>query len=152
MLTTDELLRPRYKVVGPYPWSPYKIGDIITMPPDGRSFHLTTTEYTDEFGDRTKLEHWHAPEEILKYENLFQPLPWWSDREPEDMPEFVKTNPDYAKPGLTFKVKAAEKFVDGIGLLCEDGYSDKYVSARYFIPATLTEYEAYNKQKEGNRE
>lgn len=64
MLTPEELLRPRYKVIADYPSTFWSIGDII----DPEELH-------------TQFE---------KYPHLFQKLEWWQERGIDDMPEYVK--------------------------------------------------------------
>lgn len=79
MLTTEELLIPRWKVIAGWPGIENhncKVGDIIAD--DGR----TAAKNQDDI-----------PQFIVKwndYPNLFQPLQWWEGREPEDMPEYTK--------------------------------------------------------------
>lgn len=70
----EKQLTKKYKVIADYPHSPYKIGDTIVLPPNNRSFHLTTIEYTDEFGESVRQQNWNAPNEILKYPHLFEPI------------------------------------------------------------------------------
>lgn len=70
----NKQLTKQYKVIADYPHSPYKVEDIIEMLPNNRSFHLTTIEYTDEFGENVRQQNWCAPAEILKYPHLFQPI------------------------------------------------------------------------------
>lgn len=88
MKTVEELLRDRYKVIGPYPFSPYNIGDIITVEPDRKYFIASETCRNAYSLPNTKLKD---------MPNIFQPLPWWSDRKVEDMPAFVKGGGYYYK-------------------------------------------------------
>lgn len=87
-MTTEELMIERYKVKNPYPHSPYKVGDII-KPNNGR-FVLTQTEHRDEWGETVRTEHLHKIEVAKQYENLFEPLPWWKERNDDEMPLYVK--------------------------------------------------------------
>lgn len=118
MLTVEELLRPRYKVVADYPKSIYKIGTIINAG--------TTSEdciYCDLEGPR--MRH---------YPHLFQPLPWWSDRKVEDMPEYVK----HVNCGVFKVVEHCE-----VGASLEGKY---YAVYKNLQPATREEHEQYKKQ------
>jgi hypothetical protein len=88
MLTKEELLKPRIKVTGPYPHSPYQVGEQVKSVA-GR-WHLTTTAYRDEFGENIGQENYVAESTIAEYPNLFQRLEWWQERKPEDMPGYVR--------------------------------------------------------------
>ncbi len=68
-MTPEELMIPRYKVIGDYPNSPYKLDDIILL--SKRSFHLTTTSYRNEFGETITSENYFSNDEIKKYPKLF---------------------------------------------------------------------------------
>lgn len=117
MLTTEELLKPR--VIADYPKSIYEVGTIINAG--------TTSEdciYCDREGPR--MRH---------YPHLFQPLPWYKERPPEDMPEYVKH-----ENGGVFKV--VEHCVGGCSL--EGSY---YAVYKNLQPASREEYEAYHQQK-----
>jgi hypothetical protein len=128
-MTPEELLIERYKVIAPYPHSPYKVGDII-KPNNGR-FVLTQTSHRDEWGETVRTEHLHNIEVAKEYKELFQRLEWWEDRKPEEMPEYVKH-----KTGKVLKVK--EHLISGCKL--DGGYWAVYSN---LLPATAAEYEAY---------
>jgi hypothetical protein len=120
MLTTDELMRPRYKVIADYPGTQYSTGDILPV--------VGTEQYV-----KARIEH------LSSYPHLFQQLPWYADRKPEDMPEYLEwDNGVVCKPsgykGDYFYLEDDENF----------GYHIKHVSI-----ATLADYEQYNQQKEG---
>jgi hypothetical protein len=150
-LSVEELLRPRYKVIADYFFNPYKLGDIITLPKNNRSVHLTTTSHTDEFGDRVSQAEHYAPKVIDQYPHLFQPLQWWEDRNSEDMPEYV-----IEEGGHVFKTKWKEGAITENGkrpmrMRFEDSFGDWQVIPNvmcFFQPATLADYQAYiNNQK-----
>lgn len=138
-MTPEELLRPRYKVVADYFHNPYQIGDIITLPENNRSVHLTTIQYTDEFGENVKQQNHYAPKIIEKYPHLFEKLEWWEERKPEDLPKFIKAKNDgdvqelIAVTECGFKVKWGNKKKYRIGVF------------NRFIPATEAEYTQYVK-------
>lgn len=133
MLTTEQLLKPRYKVIADYPKSVYEVGTIINAG--------TTSEdciYCDREGPR--MRH---------YPHLFQPLPWWSDREISDMPEYVKWdyNPKVDNVNVKGLVEKVVKWVHGgVGVIVGGSMT---ISTCHWLPATLADYEAYNQQKEG---
>jgi len=117
MLTKDELLKPRYKVIADYPGSTYFIGDII------RGAHLIQDEYN-------------------KYPHLFKPLAWYEGIKKKDMPEYLRT-----KLGGVIKVTygstGRRRFEAGYGIN-EDGMTIEYTK---MLPATEEEYLAYKKAK-----
>lgn len=137
-MATEELLYPRYKVTNPWPdmgRDGYYQGQIITLRlHDGRQWYQRQK-------DLTIYEAF-----FQNYPHLFQSLPWWSDRKPEEMPEYVKCvkTPDQKiMPGQLFKVKwctpSAGRAATGQWVV---------VDTNCFAPATLAEYEQHiNQQK-----
>jgi len=77
VMTVEELLMPRYKVIADYPSSPYYVGEI-----------------KDRLGDNVAAH-------FAKYPHLFRKLNWWEERKVEDMPEYVKP---IVAPYYIFKV------------------------------------------------
>lgn len=143
-MTTEELLIERYKVIAPYPHSPYKVGDII-KPNNGR-FVLTQTSHRDEWGETVRTEHLHKIEVAKEYGNLFEPLPWWKDRKVEDMPQFVRSIKQEYEYGVEVgRVVKVKEWV----LISETMYVIQSKTREYhpscFLPATKEEYEAYLK-------
>ncbi len=75
-MTTEELLRPRYKVIADYPNSPHKIYEILeSINVDGRYLNKN-------------IGLWEK--DLEKFPAIFKPLEWWEDRKAEDMPEYLK--------------------------------------------------------------
>lgn len=133
-LTKEELLAQRYKVIAPYPrmeLDQHGVGDIIS--PYGMGFL---------YPEKVK-------EQYDMYPHLFQPLPWWSDRKPEDVEGlYLRLNDGlHCKLFKHFTSDGCERnpepyFTDGTDEL---GWS-------YFItkPEIITEeeYTAYINQKQ----
>jgi hypothetical protein len=144
-MTTEELLIERYKVIAPYPHSPYKVGDII-KPNNGR-FVLTQTTHRDEFGETVRTEHLHKSDVAKYYPHLFQRLEWWEDRKPEEMPGYVKW--DY-KPKVDSEVmKNYVRKVEGWQQANYGVITDGQTTAsRHWLPATLEDYTAYINQQQ----
>lgn len=65
-MTKEELLRPRVKVIAPYPKMPYKLGAIL------------------------EIDEQHSNKYFDDYPHLFRRLEWWEERDASDMPEYVK--------------------------------------------------------------
>jgi hypothetical protein len=130
-MTPEVLLIPRYKCIAPIPFQPfpdmYNVDDIFTD--NGK------TAVLNQHGDPVCVVEWE------KYPHLFQPLPWWSDRKVEEMPEFVrciKTPDQIIQPGEVLKVNwhrtGEGKVENGQWVFC---YTNCYE------PATLAEYEQW---------
>ena len=78
-MTSEELLIPRYEVIGGYPNSKLKLGNILTPDRMNPTF----------FGGKKKI-----PDTLIenpeKYPHLFRELSWWEHRKEEDMPMYLK--------------------------------------------------------------
>lgn len=74
MLTPEQLMKPRYKVISNYPNSIHTIEDIIE----------------NKDGDIVDVIAYYN---CSYYPNIFQKLEWWEQRNVEDMPEYVRWNP-----------------------------------------------------------
>lgn len=86
-MTAAELMKPRFEVVAAYPDCPHEIGSILEARHiTHSSIHITTTQYTDEFGENIRQQNHVAPDEFEKYPHLFRKLNWWENRKEEDMP------------------------------------------------------------------
>lgn len=77
-MSTEELLKPRYKVIADYPKSLYNVGDILNA-----GWRSEDCIYCDTEGPRWR----HFP-------HLFKKLYWWEDRSTEDLPEYIKWRND----------------------------------------------------------
>jgi hypothetical protein len=100
----------------------YNVGDIITD--DG------VIAARNQHGDPVFVVEWD------KYPHLFQPLPWWSDRKVEDMPEYLNC----PSRKMFFRVERWHKsyfIIDGRQKMQYGNY----------IPATREEYEQWKQSK-----
>lgn len=134
MKTVEELLRPRYKVSDKWPGmhtEPFHVGQIITLQPHKEEDADGFIYIPDKHMPRSFM--WQSFFDL--YKNLFQPLPWWSEREISDMPEYVKH-----VNGSVHKVIAH----GDNGARLEGSYWAVY---KNLTPATLAEYEQYLQQK-----
>ena len=79
----DELLKPRYKVVAGYPYSPFEVGDFIQIQNfDGHMMY----KWIDDSGYEYELY-----ESFFKdYPHLFQRLEWWQERKITELPEYIE--------------------------------------------------------------
>lgn len=143
-LTKEQLLIPRYKVKDKYPGmelEPFYLGQIITL-----QWHREEDgEFSTEGFIHVPINHiprsfmWQSFFEL--YKNIFEPLPWWSDRKPEDMPKYLKDQAGvYSKATWDVSMK----------LFTSDGelwhITENVMS--FFEPATEEEYTAYINQKQ----
>jgi hypothetical protein len=125
MLTPEQLLADRFKVIAPYPGHKahgWNVGDILDR---------NWCEYENGDEDAGVIE-W----QLSDFPHLFRPLPWWSDRKPEEMPEYLHC----PSRGTFHKV---DKW-DGASFVT-DGKIKKQLAN--YTPATRAEYEAFNQKK-----
>lgn len=136
MLSVEELLKPRWKVIADYPNSPFFIGQVFAIPNFDRQF--------------TK-DYWAA--EKNKFPNIFEPLPWWKDRDVNEFPEYLKV---YYKERVEFH--KVNQWLHMIGDQTVYEYFNKdglqlRETTRGTDPATKEEYDAYlqttNQLKDG---
>ena len=80
-LSNEILLKPRIRVIAPYPNSPYKIGDLMEC--SGDAFYLIKFGQCKDFVSAKSLEPF--------FSHLLKPLVWWEERELADFPEYVET-------------------------------------------------------------
>lgn len=132
-MTTEELLKPRYKVIADYPGSQYSAGDILTV--------IGTELYT-----KGSIEFFE------QYPHLFKSLQWWEDRKPEDMPEYVKIveRPWFVDKKLNIGdiAKIHKHFTNSLGDCNPYGcqvFGNDFMSYYKCVPATETEYNEYIK-------
>lgn len=137
-MTPDELLIKRYKCIAPIPFQPfpdmYNVGDIFTD--NGK------TAVLNQKGDPVYVVEWE------KYSHLFQPLPWYAERKPEDMPPYIKRK----RSDGTFEIlRVLHPSCDRR----EFGHEDGTIEHRFVFndgfggtPATLEEY---NEWKQSNK-
>lgn len=146
-MTTEDLLKPRYKVIADYLFSPYKIGNVIVCENHQyKQVHLATINVR-EMGENIKQECFYDIEDCKLYPALFKPLAWYEDREVGDMPEYVKYD-----DGGVYKIDKWElnivnelmpKRIDGIINANVIWHFKKKKS----LPATLTEFDHYINSK-----
>lgn len=118
-MTTEELLKPRYKVIAIDTTESFQVGEILNHPEEWHDYLWV--------GPSGKIIFY--PE---KYPHLFKKLEWWEERKPEDMPEYLNC----PSRKMFFKVDKWHKsyfIIDG----------RQKMQYRHYIPATAAEYEAY---------
>lgn len=143
MLTVEQLLQPRYRVIADYPFSPYKVGDIIE-PYEGQ-FPVLNIPGHDLLG-RIKTTQYGLPiTEAEKYPNLLQRCHWSEGRTKEEFPEYLRYD-DTSVADKVLSVKCNDAgFVVEIETEGEPGLF--YRPDIYDRPATREEYEAYKSRQ-----
>lgn len=130
-LTKKQLLIPRVKCVLRYPDSRFPVGSILSQDFEDHELYV----YID-----SNRKFWLICNPEL-YPEIFTPLPWWSDRKPEDMPKYLKDQAGvYSKATWGVSMK----------LFTSDGelwhITENVMS--FFEPATEEEYTAYINQNQ----
>lgn len=128
-LTKEQLLKNRYKAIAEDTTQSFKAGDIL--------------DHNDGWRDNV----WQAPNGQYifnpeRYPHLFQLLPWWSDRKPEDMPQYYKYSGNHGVFKTNFRPQG------GIVMLQFSPTETVPTRLEYTLPATEEEYTAYINQKQ----
>jgi hypothetical protein len=127
-LTKEQLLRKRFKFKMPYPGSHWDIGEVFELHVDGFSY-------------KTKLSSVRILDNVIEfYPHIFQPLPWWSDREIEDLPRYIKKNDGRIFLVLHYGYSESE---GELFLVMDDIEIPNYMDYLDPQPATEEEYTAY---------
>lgn len=82
-MSTEKLIKPRWKVIASFPDSEYKVGDI-----EDRDW----SKYVNG-EDESDGVLWR----ISDFPHLFKHLEWWEDRKIEEMPKYLKADPSWSK-------------------------------------------------------
>lgn len=143
MLIVQELLQPRIKCRIRYPDSPFPVGAILTQDfEEPNIFH-----YKDSFNNHWTLEDPHL------FPEVFQSIPWWEERRPEDLPLYFKV-----ASNLGANIGNAPKPIYKIGVDAEwNIYKEHVIGVKYksygglmidyIIPCSAEEYTTYINQK-----
>lgn len=140
-MTTEELLKPRYKVISDYPHPHFDVGDI-----------LTECDHRNVWGiDRMRNGDVIGVKNVEAYPHIFKPIQWWEERELPQLPEYVrrittplfKSSPQF---GEVLKVARWVRMNDGSFYAFPDKYETEWLASN-FEPSTKEEYEQYLKTK-----
>lgn len=143
-MTKEELLRPRYKVIAKWPGmeaEPFHFDQIITLQrhvsEDGNEFiHVPIKHMPNSYMRQGFFDN---------YPHLFQPLQWWEERKPEDMPEYVKGDEAVFK-AVWREGAITENGKQPMRMVIDEGYGDWQVISNvmcHFESATEEEYIQY---------
>lgn len=145
-LTKEQLLIPRYKVIAYYPQPPFNEETDEHKFIEGDLLIQSNVNGVSTFRRYGRLGHMSVgvpccphPE---KYPKIFQPLHWWSDRNPEDMPEYYKHSGTHGVYKTNFRPQG------GVVMLRFSSTETVPTRLEYTEPATEEEYIAYINQKQ----
>ncbi len=142
-MTTEELMKPRYKCIADYPQAPYNEGD------DHKFIEGDLLIQCNVNGAITFKRHGRLgfmsvgvpccahPE---KYPKIFQSLRWDEERRKEDMPEYVKH-----LNGTCYKIDRW-KYSTAFQVWFDEDHISLWSNA--LNPSTKEEYESYINQKQ----
>lgn len=136
-MTTEELLKPRIKVIAPWPGmedDDYEVGQIYTGTEEDLNISM-----------------------IEMFPHLFKRLEWWEERDKKDMPDYVKQTgmvDSFDNPVPDWYLKVKKHFNCGTGEWRDDSfrvfcaYPDNRTigtNMNYsgFEPATESEYQSF---------
>ena len=135
-MTTEELLKPRIKVIAPMPLMVNEVG-----------YYLERIETKEgfKFGIMTKEKMVLYPKGVFKeWPHIFREVSWWEDRNPEDMPEYVKWQDGFGTENRIVKFEMLQENtinIDGNPMTAS-------LWLEHLTPATKEEYEQYLKTKQ----
>jgi hypothetical protein len=121
MLTVEELMMPRFKVMIDYPDSDYKVGQIV------ENIGVGYIAFLDS------------------YPNIFKKMDWWEERQSGQMPDYISNGKIVLKVDKHFS-SSWDEFTQ-YGAKC----GDSYYSYSRMKPATEAEYLAQLEQQKTTR-
>ncbi len=138
-----DLMKPRYKVIAPYPYCPYEIGDLVEISDLGTNFHCTTTREWNVFTEENESQVNYFSIDILDtWSHLFKKLEWWEERSIEEMPMYVKALRDTMKFNEGEVLKVLNWYDYPQACIFHNNYH-----AQVLTPSTESEYNEYLKSK-----
>jgi len=109
-ISMQELMKPRYKVINTYPFNNhFMLNEIIVLPEFDSRSHISLQEWfvikqpLSSAGSALPITMHEST--FNQYPHLFQPLPWYAEREISDMPEYIRINDNWV-------VKVKKHFAD----------------------------------------
>lgn len=123
-MTTEELLKPRYKVIADWPDNLFNLGDI-----------LIESDIVEDWVQTDNFLHGLNKSSVDKYPHLFCRLEWWEERKPEDMPKYIKWGDNVGKLGDIFS-----KNLNGIAIATFPNENGVAMHLSEYEPATEEEY------------
>lgn len=132
-MTTEELLKPRWKVIADYPDSPFDVGEIINS--NG------TVEQFERVVDYTLISNCtiEYPDD---YPAIFKKLKWWEEREFNELPKYVKNKDGVYETFFRTPSKDGSLWEwQVVHPTKEYGAEVMYILDNQMLPSTKEEYE-----------
>jgi hypothetical protein len=137
--SVEELLKPRDLIENEWFDCPYPNGTILVQ-----------QSHSNGFGPEMWIagQYTFLESDLDKYPYLTRKLEWWEEREPDEMPEYVKWNykpnvDNSEMKGLVRKIEGWNQA--GYGVITDNGLT---TASKHWLPASETEYLNYiNTQK-----
>lgn len=145
-------MKPRYKVIADYPGSEFKVGAIMIF--IEKFMHRTdgtakSIRYSDVFKSGNAIIMVSGPNAIHQYPHLFKPLAWWEEREVGDMPGYIECAVECRIPKGTILKANWESYTTSNDIAHRGKNPDFWIDAKYFLPATESEYLTQSPAKAG---
>lgn len=135
-MTTEELLKPRYKLIKDYPDCIAPVGSILQD--DVESCIITTPTGS------VSIQSSYLFRNKDKYPHLFQKLEWWEDRKEDELPGYVKLRKESLEKFLPWTHTKVFKVYKWRGGIFWDEPDNEYSTVDNrefdFEPATEEEY------------
>lgn len=134
MLTSEELMKPRYKVVADYPhieMDQHGVGDIIS--PYGMGF----------------VHPEKVKEQYDSFPHLFKKLEWWEERNIDDMPEYLKSEYKMLEVVEVYKISGYETntFGEFFAKTPDSETGKLFIRNADAMPATKEEYDSFKSKQ-----
>lgn len=149
-MTTNELLTKRYECIAPVPnMEEIQVGDILTP---SNNVEEPTCRVVYNYDCNRAVIHPCFRQPLSAFPANFRRMHWSEGRAVEDMPEYVKVNKG-AWQGVHKLDKRhgvwtpSQKFKGQWYTIISDGKTGAQLWAIHCLPATQTEYEAYQNSK-----
>lgn len=148
MLSTEQLLAPRFKVIADYPGANYKVNEIVTFFWSGRFTQMLCDKPPMLEASGKTITGLATIEWFDRFPAIFQRLQWWEDRQKSDMPDYVRIDDLYIthgfEDGTIRKVTAWNWSKSRQQWLCDlFPVVIRPHEIPKLTPSSLTEYEAY---------
>lgn len=122
-MTPEQLMITRYKVIADYPFSNFKIGEVIELvPPKGMNTPVAVISKRVWFG------------KDFDYPYLFRKLEWWEERKLSDIPKYLLIRDEKRVIRVS---KMRKEFGDGDIYVTFPG---GHASIVHFLPSTEAQY------------
>lgn len=135
-MTTEDLLKPRYRVIADWPGVAGKVnvGDIFTPDPEDEGMFWIDGEPFQE-------------DKLLDYPHLFRKLEWWEERPEGELPQYLKSISVALsmKIGEVCKVRKYAADIKKAGVFLEGKSFSRLIET--MVPSDEEEYNQYIKQQ-----